>query len=177
LEVLGTGRRQGVNPNAAIGGRNGPFCFDQLFLEKALKSGVKGAFFDLQQVVGGPLNVLNEGIPMEGLELQRPENHHFQGAGEKVALLGFFHERGIGSRPSVRDSFRQGLEQNSVIEICSQEEFLSDGLSCNGMCAVERVLLKPELFRPAKYLTLWKLGMAMIGDKVDNNARAQVSLQ
>jgi len=37
--------------------------------------------------------VLHEGIAMQGLALQRSENHHLQGAGKKVALFGFFHER------------------------------------------------------------------------------------
>jgi len=125
LEVLGAYGRQGVNPNAAVGGRNGPLGFDQVFFEKALESGVKGAFFDLQQVVGGALDVLDEGVAVEGLAFEGTENHHLEGAGEEVALLGlgFFHERGVCSRVSVQGHFVQGLEQNSIIEIGSQELF------------------------------------------------------
>jgi hypothetical protein len=63
---------------------------------------------------------------MQGLSFQRSENHHLQGTGEKVSLFVFFHERGVCSRPSVRDLLRQGLEQNSLIDIYSQELFLSD---------------------------------------------------
>jgi hypothetical protein len=63
---------------------------------------------------------------MQGLALQRSENHHLQGAGEKVSLFMFFHERRVCSRPSVRDHLGQGLEQNSLIDIYSQELFLSD---------------------------------------------------
>ncbi len=63
---------------------------------------------------------------MQGLAFQRSENHHLQGTWEKVSLLGFFHERGVCSRPTVRDHLRQGLEQNSLIDIYSQELFLSD---------------------------------------------------
>ena len=63
---------------------------------------------------------------MQGLAFQRSENHHLQGAGKKVSLSGFLHERGVCSRPSVRDDLAQGLEQNSLIDIYSQEQFLSD---------------------------------------------------
>lgn len=92
MEVLGACGRQGVNANTAVGGGNGPFDFNQIFLEKALESGVEGAFFDLQQVVGGALDVLDEGVTVERLALEGAENHHFEGAGEQVALLGFLHE-------------------------------------------------------------------------------------
>src|SRR5882762_608746 len=117
LQMLGTCCRQLVNPNATVGGRDAPLGLHQLFLEKALKSGVKRSFFDLKQVFGGTLDVLHEGIAMEGLALQRSKNHHLQGAGEKVSLFGFFHERGVCSRTWVRDHLRQGVEQNSVVEI------------------------------------------------------------
>ena len=100
MEVLGASGRQGVNANAAVGGGNGPFGFDQVFLEKALKGGVEGAFFDLKQVVGGALDVPDEGVAVEGLAFEGAENHHLQGAGEEVALLGFFHERGVS--PEIR---------------------------------------------------------------------------
>lgn len=123
MEVLGACGRQGVNANAAVGGGDGPFGFDQVFFEKALKSGVKGAFFDLQQVIGGTLDVLDECVAVEGLAFEGAENHHLQGAGEEIALLwlGFFHERGVCSRVSVRGHFVQGLEQNSIRENRSQE--------------------------------------------------------
>src|SRR6267378_3153498 len=94
LQKLGTCCRQPVNTSATVGRRNGPFCLHQLFLEKALKSRIKRSFFDLKQVVGGTLDVLHEGITVQGLALQRSENHHLQGAGKKVSLFGFFHERG-----------------------------------------------------------------------------------
>src|SRR6266404_3080381 len=126
LQMLGTCCRQPVNPHATVGRRNGPFCLHQLFLEEALKSRVKRAFFDLKQVVGGTLDVLHEGVAMQGLALQGSENHHLQGAGEKVSLFWFFHEWGVCSRPTVIDHLRQGLEQNSLIDTYSQELFLSD---------------------------------------------------
>jgi hypothetical protein len=81
---------QFVNANAAVGGGDAPFGFDQVFLEEALQSGVEGAFFDLQEIVGGSLDVLDQGIAVERLPLERAENHHFEGAREEVALLGFF---------------------------------------------------------------------------------------
>jgi hypothetical protein len=70
--------------------------------------------------------VLNESVAMQGLALQRSENHYLQGAGKKVSLFAFFHERVICSRPWVIDYLRQGLEQNSLIDICSQGLFLTD---------------------------------------------------
>ena len=110
MEVLGADGRQGVNPNAAVGGGDGPLGFDQVFLEKALEGGVERAFFDLQQIVGGALDVLDEGVAVEWLAFEGAENHHFEGTGEEVALLGFFHERRVRSRGSIRGHFVQGLE-------------------------------------------------------------------
>jgi len=114
-----------VSTNATIGGRNAPLGFHQLFLEKTLECRIERAFFNLEQVVGGALDVLDEGVAVEWLALQRAENHHLQGAGEKVSLCGFLHERWRLLRTSVRDFFSQGLEQNSIGKVCCQELFLS----------------------------------------------------
>jgi len=52
----------------------------------------------LKKVVGGALDVLDEGVAVEGLALEGAENHHFEGAGEKVALWWFFHEPEVCSK-------------------------------------------------------------------------------
>jgi hypothetical protein len=86
--------RQFVNTDAAIGGGHTPFGADQFIFEQALESGVEGAFFDLKQIVRGALDVLNQGIAVERLALERAENHDLEGAGEEIALfVGFRHER------------------------------------------------------------------------------------
>jgi hypothetical protein len=123
--MFGTCYRQPVNANATVRGGNSPFRLHQLFLEKALKSRIQGAFLDLKQVVGGSLDVLHEGVAVQGLTLQGSEDHHLQGAWKKVSLIGFFHERESAPGLSVRDHLGQGLEQNSVIVTGSQELFLS----------------------------------------------------
>jgi len=92
LQMLRSPGCQLVSAHATIGGRNAPLGFHQLFLEKALECWIERAFFNLEQVVGGALDVLDQGVTVEGLALQRTENHHLQGAGEKVSLCGFLHE-------------------------------------------------------------------------------------
>src|SRR5487761_19257 len=87
----GTGGRQSVNADAAIGGRDAPFGFDAAFLEKTLESGIERAFFDLKQVVGRALDVLDEGVTVERLAFERAENHHLECAREKVARLAIAH--------------------------------------------------------------------------------------
>jgi len=88
--MFGAGGCQFVNADAAVGGGDAPFGFDQIFFEEALESGIERAFFNLQEIVGGALDVLDEGVTMKWLALEGAENHHFEGAREEVALLGFF---------------------------------------------------------------------------------------
>ena len=92
LEMLRSGRCQLVDANAAVRGRSAPFRLHEPFLQQTLEGRIERAFFDLEQVVGCALDVLDEGIAVERLALERSENHHLEGSGEKVALLVFVHE-------------------------------------------------------------------------------------
>src|ERR1700676_3928205 len=87
--MFGAGGCQFVNADAAVCRGDAPFGFDQLFLEEALESGIERAFFDLKKIVRGSIDVLNEGVAVEGLALRGAENHHLEGAGKEVALFGF----------------------------------------------------------------------------------------
>ena len=51
----------------------------------AVAAGVAGGVHELEG-----LDVLGEGVPVQGLPLQRAQDHHFQGAGKEVALLAIF---------------------------------------------------------------------------------------
>jgi hypothetical protein len=118
-----------VNANAAVCGRDAPFGFEQLFLEKPLEGGIQRAFFDLEEIVGRPLNVLDKSVTMEGLPLESSQNHHFESAGEEVTLFGFFH----GQLPGEGGGYApQGLEQNSVLELWRQEIFLGTDAAREG---------------------------------------------
>lgn len=89
--MLRSRRCQFVNADAAVCRGDAPFGFDEVFLEESLQSGIEGAFFDLEEVVGDALDVLDKGVAVERLTLQGTENHHLKRAGEEVALFGFFH--------------------------------------------------------------------------------------
>lgn len=91
LQVFGAGGRELVNANTAVSGRDGPLGLKEFGLEKALESWVERALLDLQRVVGSFFDVLGEGVAVEGLNFEGAENHHFQGAGEEIALFGRLH--------------------------------------------------------------------------------------
>ena len=65
--MLPARRRQLVDPNAAVCRRDTPFSLHKTFLEKALKSWIQRAFFDLKQIIRGSFNVLDERITVHGL--------------------------------------------------------------------------------------------------------------
>jgi hypothetical protein len=113
--------REFVSTHAAICGGDAPLGLHEIFLEEALESGVERAFFNLEKVVGSTLNVLDEGVAMKRLALESAENHHFEGAGEEIALLGFFQ----GRLPKECGGWvLQCLEQNSVVATVCQDLFL-----------------------------------------------------
>jgi len=62
---------------------------------------------------------LDEGVSQwgEGVGVRVRENHHFQGAGEEVALLGFFMSEAASRRISGRGqfSFKGGLEGKKLV--------------------------------------------------------------
>ena len=76
-----------VSTHAAICRGDAPFGLHEIFLEEALESGVERAFFNLEKIVGSALDVLDEGVAVKRLALESAENHHFEGAGEEVALF------------------------------------------------------------------------------------------
>ena len=84
-------RRRLVNAHAPVGRRDTPFRFDQLCLEEALERGIERTFLDLQQIVRGSLDVLGEGVAMQGLALQGAENHHFQSAWKQIPMFVVLH--------------------------------------------------------------------------------------
>jgi hypothetical protein len=65
--------------------------------------------------------VLDEGVDMKRLALESAENHHFEGAGEEIALLGFFQGR---LPKECGGCVLQCLEQNSVDGFDCQAAFL-----------------------------------------------------
>lgn len=96
--MLGAGRSEFVGADAAIGGRDAPFGFDEFGFQEALQGGVEGAFFDLKEIVGGALDVLGESVAVERLDFKDAQNHHFESAGEEIALFIFFHGPGGANR-------------------------------------------------------------------------------
>jgi hypothetical protein len=90
LEMLESGWGDFIDADAAVGGRGSPFGGEETGLQKALESGIEGAFLDLEEIVGGALDVLGKGVAVERLTLEGLQDHHFEGAGEEVAgfLLG-----------------------------------------------------------------------------------------
>ncbi len=80
--------------------RGGPFFrFKQSLTEHALKSGVEGAFFDLEEVIGDLLDVFDQGVAMHRFKPERLEDHDFECAGEEVAVIGVFrHGRNSSAR-------------------------------------------------------------------------------
>jgi hypothetical protein len=58
FQVFCACRRQFVNPNAAVCRTDAPLGLDQPFLEKALQSRIQRPFFDLEQVMRSPFDVL-----------------------------------------------------------------------------------------------------------------------
>jgi hypothetical protein len=113
--------REFVSTHAAICRGNAPFGLHKILLEEALESGVERAFFNLEKVVGSTLNVLDEGVAMKRLALESAENHHFEGAGEEIALFGFFQGR---LPKEYGGCVLQCLEQNSVVVTACQDFFL-----------------------------------------------------
>ncbi len=57
-------------------------------LEHPLKGGVERTFFDLQELVGNLLDVLDEAVAVHGAEPERLQDHHLESAGKEVAMFG-----------------------------------------------------------------------------------------
>src|SRR5271156_3636809 len=91
LQMLCAGWCQFVNAHTAVCRRDAPFGFDQLLFQQTLESWVERTLFDLKEIVGGPLDVLDEGVAVQRLALESSENHHLERAGKEVALFLFFH--------------------------------------------------------------------------------------
>jgi hypothetical protein len=72
---------------ATLGGGSG-FRFEPAFPQHPLKRGIERAFFHLKQVVGNLLDVLHERVAMHRFQPQGLENHDFQRAREKIAMVG-----------------------------------------------------------------------------------------
>jgi hypothetical protein len=88
LEVAQSGIGEAVDAGgAAFGGHSG-FRFEPSFPEHALEGRVEGAFFDLEELIGDLFDVLDESIAVHRAEAEGLEDHHFQGAGEEVAVFG-----------------------------------------------------------------------------------------
>src|SRR5205814_1022576 len=50
-----------------------------------LQRWVQRSFFDLEEIVRHPLNVLHQGVAVQRLLLQRLQDHHLERAGKKIA--------------------------------------------------------------------------------------------
>jgi hypothetical protein len=74
-----------VGSYSAIGGGDAPLGPDQLPFEKALERRIERALFDLEQVFGSLLDVLDEGIAVRRLTAKGLEDHHFECAGKQIA--------------------------------------------------------------------------------------------
>ena len=84
LEVLPAGWRELVAAHAPAAGRHAPARAHASGLEQTLQGGIERAFLDAQQVVRGPLNVLDESVAVQRLLPQHLENHHLQCPGEEL---------------------------------------------------------------------------------------------
>jgi hypothetical protein len=112
-EMPGAGRSEFVGAHTAVCGRNAPLGFYEFRFQEALQGGVEGAFFDLEQIVGGALDVLRESIAVKRLNFQSAQNHHLESAGEKIAWFVGFHR----CQGSESGWFSQGLDQNSLRDV------------------------------------------------------------
>jgi hypothetical protein len=91
FQVLCACRREFVNPNAAVCSGDAPLGLDQVFFEKALESWIQRPLFDLEQVMGGSLNMLYQRVSVRRLPSQGLENHHLQSTRKEVSPCGFLH--------------------------------------------------------------------------------------
>jgi len=91
VEMAGAGGGDPVDADAAAGGGDIPMGFEPAVLEHALEGRVERAFLDLEEILGGTLDLLREGIPVEGAALEGAEDHHFEGSGEEVFAILFLH--------------------------------------------------------------------------------------
>jgi len=71
-----------VGAYPAVGGGDLPLCLNLAFFQEALQCGIERAFFDLKKLVGHLLDVLDEGVAMHRLALERLEDHHLQCSAE-----------------------------------------------------------------------------------------------
>src|SRR6266700_3020707 len=81
-----------VGPHAALGCRYAPFGLHPAFFEHSLQRRVKRALFHLEQVIRCLLDMLRQGIAVQGFSFQRLENHHLQSAGKEAAFVLLFHD-------------------------------------------------------------------------------------
>ena len=65
--------------------RGSPLGLDQFLFKQPLQGRIQRTLFHLQDVVGTLLNVLHQSVSVGGLAAERLENHHLEGAGEKIA--------------------------------------------------------------------------------------------
>ena len=81
---------QVIETRAAVVGRESPLALDPAIQFQALESGVQGAFFDAQQIVGQLLNPLGDGIAMQMARPQYFEDEHVQRTRQEVGLWFFW---------------------------------------------------------------------------------------
>ena len=89
LQMLDARGGDAIGSDAAVAGRGFPLRFDQVVFEHALERGVERALFDLKQLIGALLDVLDQRVSVHGLTAQGLEDHHFKRAAEEVAGFGF----------------------------------------------------------------------------------------
>ncbi len=88
LQMFGPVGRNAVGSHPAIGGGNRPFGVDQAGFQQALERGVERALLHLKQIARALLNMLDHGVSVHGLAVERLQDHEFERAGEQVARFG-----------------------------------------------------------------------------------------
>src|SRR6185312_5897933 len=87
-ELLSAGGGERVVSRAAIVVRRAPLGAHVAVEEKALEGGVKGAFADLEDVLGDVAQSMGDAVAVHRFGAERSEDEEVEGAGEELGLAG-----------------------------------------------------------------------------------------
>src|SRR5712671_1866704 len=87
IELLAAGRSDFIRADFAVARGDSPLRADPAGFQHALQRRIQRAFLDLQQIFGGALDELCEGITVQGRTAESLENHHLQGSGKEITLF------------------------------------------------------------------------------------------
>jgi hypothetical protein len=129
LQMFGSIGRDAVGSHPPVGGGNLPFGIDQAGFQQALERGVERAFLYLEQIARALLNMLDHGVSVHRLPVERLQDHEFERTGEQVARFGgqlgrFWGHRLVRNRPRV-----------NKVSSGRQVEFERTGGDCTVVCA------------------------------------------